>query len=161
MEPSESKVDFDSMRAVFRERDSDNAQKAKDQKGKAGADASEKKAKKEGKESHEELAAAAHLQAVIGDYGGAVELLQQCVRMKPEILEYKYNLELNLGKKYKKAGNKGRAEQHFQNAVKIAPKGNKAAANALASLQGGSGPESGGDTGIGGAFGRLFRGKKS
>jgi hypothetical protein len=92
------------------------------------------------KETHDQLAAAAHLQAVIGDYDGACELLQQCVRLKPDEAEYRYNLELNLGRKYKKLGNMDRARRHFETADECAPSGKTAAKEELDQLGGGSAP---------------------
>ena len=157
---AESKLtaDFDSMTARFRDSDegtpSSTAPKSSEASTWEGANQNVK-------ESHDQLAAAAHLQAVIGDYAGAVELLRQCIRMKPDVTEYRYNLELNLGRNYKKMGNRPRAEQHFQEALKFAPAGNTAAKDELAAIQGGAATASKEADSLGSTFSKLFGGKKS
>lgn len=106
------------------------------------------------RETHEELAAAAHLQAVMGDYDGAVQLLQQCLVLKRDDPEYQYLLDLNQGRRLRKLGNKARARQHFEQAVKNARPGSSAAQEELDELLGG------GDKARGGRLGRLFGRKK-
>jgi len=155
-----SSMDFDSMTARFRDDDESPASTGTGSTdNKPGGDIWEG-GNQNVKESHDQLAAAAHLQAVIGDYAGAVELLRQCIRMKPDITEYRYNLELNLGRNYKKMGNRPRAEQHFQEALKFAPAGNTAAQDELSSISDtGEAPGAGSDS-LGSTFSKLFGGKK-
>lgn len=108
------------------------------------------------RETHEELAAAARLQAVMGDYDGAVELLSQCVALQPDDPDYRYNLELNQGRRYKKKGNTGRAKQHLEMAVSCAPRGATAAQEELNKLTGGGG----GGKSKRGRLSRLLKGDK-
>jgi CheY-like chemotaxis protein len=90
-----------------------------------------------GKEAHEKLATAAHLQAVMGDYKGAVELYEQCVKLQPDNDEYIFKLELARGRMHKKDGNKSRARGHFEAAAALEPGGTKAAAEELEELESG------------------------
>lgn len=106
------------------------------------------------KETHEELAAAAHLQAVMGDYEGAVELLEQCLRLKEGDKEYQYMLDLNQGRRFAKVGNKGRARSHFEAAANNARPGSTAAQDELDALLGSDKKSKGS------ALSRLFGRKK-
>ena len=105
------------------------------------------------REPHVKLKAAAHLQAVVGDFAGAVELLEECLRLRPDDGDVRYQLELNRGRKLRDLGNKGRARQHFEAAIALAPPGNDAAMEELSAMLGApvDSPRKGG------ALGRLFR----
>jgi tetratricopeptide (TPR) repeat protein len=85
-------------------------------------------------EPHEKLSTAAHLQAIMGDYEGAVELYEQCVKLQPENDEYLFKLELARGRMFKKNGNKLRAQKYFETAQAIAPVGNNSAQEELDEL---------------------------
>ena len=71
----------------------------------------------------EKLEDAARLQAVMGDYAGAAELIRQCLRLKPDHPAYKYRLEMYEGWKFKQGGNLSRSKRHFETALALAPPG--------------------------------------
>ena len=88
------------------------------------------------RETHEDLAASAQVQAVMGDYDGAVKILRAALALKPDSDDYKFRLELNLGRLSKKNGAMARARHHFEEAIRLSPPGNPAASEELAELDG-------------------------
>ena len=69
----------------------------------------------------EMLLDAAHLQAVMGDYAGAAELVQQCLRVHPDDQSLHFKLELYKGRRAKAAGHIEIARRHFERALEVAP----------------------------------------
>lgn len=57
----------------------------------------------------------------MGDYGGAVDLVKQALRLQPDNADFKYKIELYEGWKCKHQGNKSGARRHFEAAMEVAP----------------------------------------
>ena len=89
----------------------------------------------QGRSRAETLAATARVQAVLGDFSGAVDLLREAVHIEPENKDLQYMLELNLGRKFKKLGHPVQARRHLEIAVELSPAGNMHARDELATVQ--------------------------
>ncbi len=84
--------------------------------------------------TEDKLADGARLQAVMGNYEGALALATQALRLQPDNQDFKYKVELYKGWAAKKAGNLVGARRYFEMAALLAPPGQHSADEELEAL---------------------------
>ncbi len=108
----------------------------------------------------EELSEASQVQAAMGNYEGAVELMTQCMKLEPSNDDYRYRLELYQGRRFVRAGNNNRARRHFELAAALAPSGTNAAQEELDELNGVVKKKAAASGSLMGKLGDFFGGKR-
>ena len=80
------------------------------------------------------LMAAAHLLSIMGEYGGAAQLLGRAVKARPNDVVLRYQLELAQGRRFTALGEPEKATTHYRLAVELAPAGEDSARAELEAL---------------------------